>query len=263
MSGERSRGSLSVRRRVAGRPEAIETRYGFGTVSGKRDHSVGRRTARPKMAPVGRDSRRGHCSRGRQSPLFDYASSPAPKGLTLTDGTRLYFSESVGGRTVLAQVSITGGETVLIPTPFQNAFPLDVSPTGSELLVGSYTDMGAPESLLWILPALGGSPRRFGDVVAHDGAWSPDGREIAYANGATLYLAKNDGAESRKLATVDGLPSRIRWSPDGRALRFTLSEPNRHSSSLWEVKSDGTNLHPLLPGWSTPSSERNGIWTPD
>jgi len=32
---------------------------------------------------------------------------------------------------------------------------------------------------------------------------------------------------------------------------------------LWEVKSDGTNLHPLLPGWSTPSSERNGIWTPD
>ena len=185
------------------------------------------------------------------------------KGPPLTDGTRLYFSESVGGRTVLAQVSITGGETVLIPTPFQNAFPLDVSPTGSELLVGSYTDMGAPESLLWILPALGGSPRRFGDVVAHDGAWSPDGREIAYANGATLYLAKNDGAESRKLATVDGLPSRIRWSPDGRALRFTLSEPNRHSSSLWEVKSDGTNLHPLLPGWSTPSSERNGIWTPD
>ncbi len=185
------------------------------------------------------------------------------KGPPLTDGTRLYFSESVGGRTVLAQVSITGGETVLIPTPFQNAFPLDVSPTGSELLVGSYTDMGAPESLLWILPALGGSPRRFGDVVAHDGAWSPDGREIAYANGATLYLAKSDGAESRKLATVDGLPSRIRWSPDGRALRFTLSEPNRHSSSLWEVKSDGTNLHPLLPGWSTPSSERNGIWTPD
>ncbi len=185
------------------------------------------------------------------------------KGPPHTDGTRLYFSESVGGRTVLAQVSITGGETVLIPTPFQNAFPLDVSPTGSELLVGSYTDMGAPESLLWILPALGGSPRRFGDVVAHDGAWSPDGREIAYANGATLYLAKSDGAESRKLATVDGLPSRIRWSPDGRALRFTLSEPNRHSSSLWEVKSDGTNLHPLLPGWSTPSSERNGIWTPD
>jgi len=52
------------------------------------------------------------------------------KGPPLTDGTRLYFSESVGGRTVLAQVSITGGETVLIPTPFQNAFPLDVSPTG-------------------------------------------------------------------------------------------------------------------------------------
>src|SRR6266446_2461608 len=63
-------------------------------------------------------------------------------GPLITDGTRLYFSESVAGRGVLAQVSVAGGETVLIPTPFQNAYPLDISPTGSELLVGSFTDLG-------------------------------------------------------------------------------------------------------------------------
>src|SRR5216684_2882195 len=42
------------------------------------------------------------------------------KGAPMTDGTRLYFSEAVAGHGVLAQVSVTGGETVLIPTPFQN-----------------------------------------------------------------------------------------------------------------------------------------------
>jgi len=184
-------------------------------------------------------------------------------GALSTDGTRLYFGESVGGQFVLAQVSVTGGEPVLIPTPFQNAFPLDISPTGSELLVASSANIGDPEYPLWILPVLGGSPRRFGDVIAHMGAWSPDGREIVYANGAELYLAKSDGTESRKLVTVGGLPNQIRWSPDGRVLRFTLNEPRSHSASLWEAKSDGTGLHPLLAGWSTPSSERAGVWTLD
>src|SRR5438876_6031938 len=185
------------------------------------------------------------------------------KGAPMTDGTRLYFSEAVGGHSALAQVSVTGGETVLIPTPFQNAFPLDISPTGSELLVGSFVNWGESEYPLWILPALGGSPRRFGDVLAHAGAWSPDGRYIVYANGADLYLVKSDGTDSRKLVTVGGLPMQIRWSPDGRVLRFTLSEPNKHSLSLWEVKSNGTGLHPLLPGWSTPSTERASVWTQD
>jgi len=185
------------------------------------------------------------------------------KANLMTDGARLYFSEAVAGHGVLAQVSVTGGETVLIPTPFQNVYPLDISPTGSELLVGSIVNMGESEDPLWILPALGGSPRRFGDVVAHAGAWSPDGQKIVYANGADLYVAKSDGTESEKLVTVGGLPGQVRWSPDGRVLRFTLSEANRHSLSLWEIKSNGTALHPLLPGWSTPSTERASVWTPD
>ncbi len=180
----------------------------------------------------------------------------------VTDGARLYFSEDVGGRLALTQVSITGGETVPVPTPFRNVYTLDVSPTGSELLVGS-TVGTETEYPLWVLPALGGSPHRLGDVVAHAGAWSPDGKEIVYANGAELYLAKSDGTESRKLVTVGGSPDQIRWSPKGGLLRFTVLEPKSNSTSLWEVKPDGTNLHPVLPGWSTPSTEHEGIWTPD
>src|SRR6266852_4100630 len=185
-------------------------------------------------------------------------------GALVTDGVRLYCPEAVVGHGVLAEVSVTGGETVAIPTPFHEAFPLDISPTGSELLLLVGNAVAREDEFgLWVLPALGGSPHRLGDVLAHAGAWSPDGKEIVYANGADLYLAKSDGTESRKLVTVGGLPGQIRWSPDERVLRFTLSEPNKHSLSLWEVKSNGTNLHPLLPGWSAPSSERAGTWTPD
>jgi len=183
-------------------------------------------------------------------------------GPLLTDGARLYFSEDAGGRGLLAQVSLTGGETVTIPTPFQYASPLDISPTGSELLVAD-TGGTETENPLWVLPVLGGSPHRLGDVVAHDGAWSPDGEKFIFAKGSDLYLARGDGSESRKLVSVAGVPYQIRWAPDGRVLCFTLFDPRSNSVSLWEVKSDGTNLHPLLPGWSTPSLEYFGTWTPD
>jgi len=46
-------------------------------------------------------------------------------------------------------------------------------------------------------------------------------------------------------------------------LRFTVEDLKAGSQSLWEVASDGTGLHPLLPGWSNPPSECCGNWTPD
>jgi len=43
-------------------------------------------------------------------------------------------------------------------------------------------------------------------------------------------------------------------------IRFTVSE-RTNSASIWEVSDDGTNLHPLLPGWNTPPAECCGTWT--
>ena len=72
-----------------------------------------------------------------------------------------------------------------------------------------------------------------------------------------LYVIRSDGTETRKLAAVGGLPSALSWSPDGSKIRF--SKDNR----LWEVSSDGSGLHPLLPGWHPSSSQCCGRWTPD
>jgi len=111
---------------------------------------------------------------------------------------------------------------------------------------------------------LGGAPRRIGEVMSHAAAWMPDGRHIVYANDSTLYLAKSDGTESRKLVTVAGRPLWPRWSPDGSRLRFTVQDKAFGGlSSLWEVAADGSNLHPLLPDWNKPGDECCGNWTPD
>ncbi len=113
-----------------------------------------------------------------------------------------------------------------------------------------------------MLPLLGGSPRRLGDVLAHDATWFPDGQKILYAHGNDLYLAKSDGTESRRFVTAAGRPYRLRWSPDGSRLRFTVLQTD-NALSLWEVAGDGTSLHPLLPGWNTVPAECCGSWTAD
>jgi eukaryotic-like serine/threonine-protein kinase len=190
--------------------------------------------------------------------VVSIGSVPVP---LVTDGARLYFTElQGGGNAVIGQVSVTGGDAVLVPTPFTNAAVLGISPSGSDLLVFTWitTEFRVP---LWVLPVLGGSPRRIGDVT-QDAAWSPDGR-IVYTQQHDLYVAKGDGTESRKLVSVAGLPVWPRWSPDGELLRFTELDPRNDSTTLWEVSRDGSHLHPILPAWSSHAVDCCGDWTPD
>jgi len=182
----------------------------------------------------------------------------------LTDGPRLFFMQEREGALVLSHVSTSGGEVQTIPTPWPKEWvgPTDISPDGTRLLMREHWGLDV-ERPLWVLPTLGESGRRLGDILGHDGSWSPDEREIVYATGNELFRAKADGSESRRLATLPGRAYWIRWSPDGRRLRFTLLDVQPNTDSLWELNADGTNLRPLLPGWSDPPAECCGNWTPD
>jgi len=64
---------------------------------------------------------------------------------------------------------------------------------------------------------VGGSPRKLGDIAGQDGAWSADGKFIAYSNGNSLFTAKADGTDARKVITVgdSGFVFTPVWSPDG------------------------------------------------
>jgi Tol biopolymer transport system component/DNA-binding winged helix-turn-helix (wHTH) protein len=179
----------------------------------------------------------------------------------VTDGSRVFFTEEErGGNNAIGQVSVAGGDTILVPTSFPNAGVLGISPSGSDLLIYTWlaNELRVP---LWVMPVLGGSPRRIGEVT-QDATWSADG-QIVYGLDHDLYVAKSDGTESRKLVSVPGLPIWPRWSPRGDVLRFTEHDPKKDSSSLWEVLAAGTPLRPLLSGWNSGGEECCGNWTPD
>jgi Tol biopolymer transport system component len=184
----------------------------------------------------------------------------------LSYGSRLYFSSA----SQWYQVSINGGEPVPLPVQLENASLLDISRDGSDLLIGKDEEhVNSGKLTLWTIPLLGGSPRRLGDLVAVSAAWSPDGERLVYGEENKLEVARNDGTEARKLTALSGTPNYLRWSPDGKSIRFTLKrEPNskfangtRDGYSLWEVSADGSHLHALFPNWHEP--QFFGNWTRD
>lgn len=193
-----------------------------------------------------------------------------PKSLIGTDGSRLYLGLGVGASAsfssrALAEISVAGGEPrrmSVLTSP--DMIPVDLSHDGSEFLV--VEGQGAPpRGPLHTVPILSGSPRRIGDLIAETAAWSPDGKMLAYSNLGELFVADADGTESRKLLGVKGDIKSVTWSPDNRHLRFDSSETagTVGLQILREVAVDGTDLHPLLPGWHVPPDECCGKWTAD
>lgn len=188
----------------------------------------------------------------------------------LTDGTRLYFAEGAfrpAQQDVadvqefhLTQVSVEGGEVIPVPVPFRFVGLDDLSPRHPELLVGGppFTDVSAA---LWLLPVPGGQPRPLGGLKVTDAAWSPNAEEIVYSRDFDLYRAKADGSESSKLATLNGVVARPRWSPDGGLIRFTVRNPKLLTGRLWQINADGSHLHALLSDGLL--NDCCGSWTPD
>ena len=180
----------------------------------------------------------------------------------VSDGARVFFLAREGNRWNLMQVPISGGESQSFPSPFQNTRILDLSPDRSEFLVQSFT---APTSNLefWTLPVVGGSPRRLGDLTGRDGAFSPDGGKIAYSKLDGIYICTRSGNDAHRIVSLPDVSWGLAWSPGGKTLRFTLEDQKTLSTSLWEVSADGSNLHPLLPGWKRPTNECCGQWSAD
>jgi Tol biopolymer transport system component/DNA-binding winged helix-turn-helix (wHTH) protein len=179
-----------------------------------------------------------------------------------TDGQRLYFQAADGDRIALGEVSVSGGDSALIATPFLNTFLDDIAPDGSSILIGTFEGTNE-ESPIWVLPLPAGSPRPLRAVAAQWVVWSPDGHRLLYARGADLSEANPDGSDARKLATLGGNVEGMGVSPDGRKIRLTLEDMKTGSSELWELNRDGSQPHPLLPNWNVSPHECCGRWTPD
>jgi eukaryotic-like serine/threonine-protein kinase len=186
----------------------------------------------------------------------------------VTDGMRVYFNRTNSeGDVTIAQVSLNGGEVLETSSPLKKFIIRDISPDHSQLLAVSNSDTGVPlkDAPVWTLPLPAGSARRLGITVNGFNSstkWSPDGQRLVFVRGSELWVSGGDGSQPRRILSVQGEPSEPVFSRDGKRIRFTIID-EAHTSSLWEVRSDGSNLHPLLPGWHVPSHECCGVWTPD
>src|SRR5215467_8287810 len=177
----------------------------------------------------------------------------------LTDGTRIYFTETTGESYSILEVSAAGGDVAVINSG--NFLPnvTSISTDGSQLLG---TASSFPNAEIWAFPVPAGAAVRIGDLSGHDPAWAPDGR-IFFGKGNEIWIAEHDGGSPHRLLTASNFPQKLQFSPDGTHLRFTSVDPATNASSLWETKLDGTELRETLPGWNKPPSECCAGWTPD
>ena len=112
---------------------------------------------------------------------------------------------------------------------------LSLAPDGAQCVcaVTRYSmDDNKAATHLWLLSALGGTPRELTSAGEKDGhpRWSPRGDLIAFTarreqqgakdDTAQLYLIAPDGGEARRAATVATGVEAFKWFPDGKRIAF-------------------------------------------
>ncbi len=172
----------------------------------------------------------------------------------LTDGSRLYFLAGYKGEQFIVQVSTGGGQPMKLPItlPGPNCTLQDLSPDGEELLLTAAASVGRSRLWpLWSLRIADGTARRVGGILATSAAYAPDGSQIAYSTEGELYVTPRSGASPHRLIEFkDSLVSSVSWSPDGRHIRFSRRNPLSSQSAGWDVRTDGSGLQRLAPGWN-------------
>jgi Tol biopolymer transport system component/DNA-binding winged helix-turn-helix (wHTH) protein len=183
-------------------------------------------------------------------------------GGIVSDGSRIFFLERFGGRWHLMQTSVEGGNAEVVAAPFANTRLFAISPDHSEFLIGEFS-RPEDEMPLWLWPVQGGAPRRLGEAIGRDPAWSPDGSQIVFVHERGLYVIHPDGTQLHEIARPSGKPHAPAWSGDGDTIRFHTDNGSGDAAAVWEMNADGSKLHRFLANIVHPASQSAGQWTAD
>lgn len=167
----------------------------------------------------------------------------------VNDGTWLYYSAgSAGANNAFYVISAQGGSARELPK-FRGMVPLDISSDHSEILLGE-TNKGQPYPL-WIGPIFGSEPHRLSELRAADAHWSSRRDKIVYTTGKDLRVANSDGSGGHILLDRTDANWRIAepsFFDDDRRIRFHAAVNN--VEKIWDINTDGSGLHPVLPDWN-------------
>lgn len=107
----------------------------------------------------------------------------------------------------------------------------------------SQTIDGRRPSLVYVVPAGGGMPRRVteqGPSYFH--GWSPDARTLAYCaerkGNFDVYTMPVEGGQEQRLTTADGKDDGPEYSPDGQYIYFNSERSG--TMQVWRMKADGS-----------------------
>ena len=164
------------------------------------------------------------------------------------DGSYFLFNQN--GR--LQKLPVSGGNPTELDTGFATRCNNDhgISPDSTQIAISdnaqetkSANGAAAHDSLVYIVPIAGGTPRRItqsGPSYWH--GWSPDGRTLAFVgqrNGEfDIYTIPAAGGDETRITTAKGLDDGPEYSPDGQYIYFN-SERTGHMQ-IWRMKPDGS-----------------------
>jgi Tol biopolymer transport system component len=170
------------------------------------------------------------------------------------DNTEIAYSTDRGQGFEIFRRSLTSGakELQITSDEGQNVQPA-WSPDGKLIAYFSKVRGG-----IWLVPALGGTPRRLTDFGSHP-AWSRDAQWIAFQSSvledvaadnmgvalpSMIWKIRADGTDAGQI-THPGVPEgglgAPSWSPDSAHITFISTRPN----AVWSIGADGKGLEKL------------------
>jgi Tol biopolymer transport system component len=112
-------------------------------------------------------------------------------------------------------------------------------PDGARLLVAGVSDQG--QSQIWLVPRLGGPPRRVAALNAPLVAVSPDGSQLAgaFQDSRGFRVVPTSGGESRRVELADmRFVHDLTWDPDGDRVAV-VGRDDDGTSAVWTATLDG------------------------
>jgi TolB protein len=156
------------------------------------------------------------------------------------DGVALIFNED--GR--IQRLPVAGGQPTTVDTGFAVRCNNDhgISPDGKTLAISDQSQ-GDHQSIIYLLPTTGGTPRRVTQKSpSYWHGWSPDGKTLAYPgqrNGEfDIYTISTERGEEKQLTTAIGLDDGPEYTPDGKYIYFNSVRTGR--MQIWRMLPDGT-----------------------
>jgi Tol biopolymer transport system component len=166
----------------------------------------------------------------------------------MPDGKNLLFNRN--GH--IEKIPVTGGTPQTIDTGFAVRCNNDhgISPDGTQLVI-SDNSQEEHESLVYMVPIAGGTPRRITkNAPSYWHGWSPDGKTLAFVgerNGEfDIYAISTAGGEETRLTTAKGLDDGPEYTPDGKYIYFN-SERTGHMQ-IWRMRADGSEQEQVTFG---------------